>query len=234
MEQSLEEALLHQVGAPRGKAAIPPPLSAPTVIRATTTIPEVCHSVNCVHRLHLSLSLSQWYGTFSQLEFWLACLNGNADKAKDFLAAGGNVNWINPDDSSKRNALHAASSLHHFECVQLLVNAGVDVAATDANGFNALHWAASFASHDVATLTSLISAGCGLNAVTSELSGSHTPLHFAARFGALKNVECLLDHPEIDITIKNRLGLTAAGMAEKYGKAAVFGLIQQAEARHLP
>jgi ankyrin repeat protein len=169
----------------------------------------------------------------TQVEFWRACLNGDLEKVKDFVARGGNVNWVNNEDVSKRTALQAAACLHNSDCVKVLIDAGGDVHGVDSNGFTALHWAASFDSGDVTTLDLLLSAGCPLNAVTSESTGNHTPLHFAARFGALRNVEFLLECEGIDVTVKNRLGLTAAGMAEKYGKAAVFSLLRQPEVRCL-
>lgn len=91
-----------------------------------------------------------------------AAIEGNADIARDLLAAGANVN---------SRTFHGATALieavkdKHTALVPLLLQAGADVNAIDNFGYTALWHAASHG--DLATAQLLIDAGADVNARSS-------------------------------------------------------------------
>ena len=60
-----------------------------------------------------------------------------------------------------RAPLHDASKRGHSEVVELLVEAGADIAAQDEDGLSAIHWAVVYNRVDeVVTLIQLVGSAC--------------------------------------------------------------------------
>ena len=91
-----------------------------------------------------------------------AAIKGNADIARDLLAAGANVN---SRTSNGATALMEAAEEKHTALVPLLLQAGADVNAADNFGVTALWHAAS--QGNLATAKLLIDAGADVNARSS-------------------------------------------------------------------
>jgi uncharacterized protein len=137
------------------------------------------------------------------------------------LGAGADPNAAAADGTT---ALHLAASFNRAGMVKQLVAAGALVDARQ-NGTDAtpLHLAAGWGSPDV--VQALVDAGARVDARTG--GNLHTALHIAAGYGRPKMVQPLLA-ARVDPYAVNRQGMTAAGLAWKYGHRAVIVALQGA------
>ena len=113
-------------------------------------------------------------------------------------------------------ALHFAARNGHVAAVQLLLAAGANVNAANAQGHTALHQSAQTGS--VAVLKLLLDAGA---AVCATSSGGSMPLHTAAQMGAAEYVPLLIA-AGADVNAANNRGRTALHHATMCGQAAVL------------
>ncbi|KAF2442023.1 ankyrin, partial [Karstenula rhodostoma CBS 690.94] len=99
---------------------------------------------------------------------------------------------IHLTDSEGRTALHHAARVGFLQCVEALLNAGVDPNIADKNGLIPLHDVAYFIpSPEVATIvTSLHGYGADLEARNKD---GWTPLFIATDLGSLEAVEALVE-----------------------------------------
>ncbi|KAK9971704.1 hypothetical protein ABG768_025057 [Culter alburnus] len=91
-------------------------------------------------------------------------------------------------DVEGRSAFHLAASRGHLDCLNLILNHGVDITATDATGKNALHLAARNAQS--LCVQKLLQHNCPVGNV--DLQG-RTALHDAVMAGCSSSVKLLCD-----------------------------------------
>uniref|UniRef100_A0A671T881 Uveal autoantigen with coiled-coil domains and ankyrin repeats protein-like n=1 Tax=Sinocyclocheilus anshuiensis TaxID=1608454 RepID=A0A671T881_9TELE len=91
-------------------------------------------------------------------------------------------------DVEGRSAFHLAASRGHLDCLNLILNHGVDVTATDATGKNALHLAAR--NSQSLCVQKLLQHNCPVGNV--DLQG-RTALHDAVMAGCSSSVKLLCD-----------------------------------------
>ncbi|MBL0939556.1 MAG: ankyrin repeat domain-containing protein [Gemmatimonadaceae bacterium] len=109
--------------------------------------------------------------------------------------------------------------------VRLLIKAGNDVNASQADGMTALHWAARRG--DLSSAQVLIYAGARVDAVTR--NGNYTPLHLAAREGRAAVVKALLASGANPLAETNTGGATALHFAAGYGDAPTISALLDAK-----
>lgn len=115
--------------------------------------------------------------------------------------------------------LFTAAGRGDAEAVQRLLDAGVDVNATDPDGWTALMFAAHRGDNEVVTL--LLDAGAEVN--TESQDGS-TPLMAAALSGHLDVVEVLIN-AGANVSVTNKIGVTALAIAQQDGHTEIAKLL---------
>lgn len=112
---------------------------------------------------------------------------GNVAKLRRLVTADN----VNCHDTTGRQstALHVAAGYNHLEVVQLLIERGASINATDKGGLMPLHNAASYGHIDVALL--LLAHGAQVDATDL---WRYTPLHEAASKGRTQMCALLLQH----------------------------------------
>lgn len=116
-------------------------------------------------------------------------------------------------------AMRLASSHGHEAVVQLLLDKGADISATDDNGMTVIHWAAK-KGHELVVRT-LLDHGAHISA-TDNLG--ETALHLASYEGYESIVRLLLEN-EADISTTNNAGETAIHSAAAGGHESVVLLL---------
>lgn len=86
-----------------------------------------------------------------------------------------------------KTVLHVASSISCQDCVQLLIEEGVDIDEQDQLGFSALHYACQH--NKITNIATLLRAGANPNLITKE---GNTPLHIVAVFNNLDAIKLLI------------------------------------------
>lgn len=94
--------------------------------------------------------------------------------------------------------------------VSKMLKANININALDVDGLSALHWAILKQNNDVFSV--LLSAD-DINVNIKEFENKDTPLIIASRFNNLEAVKLLIDHPNIDINLRNRIDRTALSEA---------------------
>lgn len=145
--------------------------------------------------------------------FYECAAAGDTRAVSDFLVAGLSSN---ARSSEGIPILIGAVRSRSVEAVQQLIAAGADPnAAAGMDGTNALSEAASYG---LATVAGVLLAQ---NADPNQVTGNgQTPLMLAASQGHLDVVERLLS-AGADTTVKDNLGMDAAGYARLFGKPAI-------------
>lgn len=131
----------------------------------------------------------------NHLHLVAATAEGNAEKVKELLNDGCNVNAVTEDG---RTALHEAVIKGFFEIVTLLLAAGAHQTITNAEGKSCLHDAVSSGNlqitanllHNYKQKSKFKEFNDFINSRT--FNGGVTPLHIAAEKGSLDTVRCLL------------------------------------------
>lgn len=103
--------------------------------------------------------------------------------------------------------LQIATQLESIDCLPILLSSGVDIDATDNQGFSALHWCTLTGNTKCAEI--LIKAEANVNAKSHH---GETALHLAARLGNLEYLECLTS-AGAKINATNNHGATAIDFA---------------------
>lgn len=102
---------------------------------------------------------------------------------KELIASGCDLDLSGED---KRTPLMLAIILGLAEITKLLIDAGANIHSMDANGTNAMHWAAG--SDNIFALNCLLKAGADINIKNSF---GMTPIYVAAMYGQPDNVRFL-------------------------------------------
>lgn len=154
---------------------------------------------------HPNYNLLAEYNNGYILLHWVATC-GEMEAVKLLIAAGANVNAQNNNGTTllKVAAMHGMNEL-----VKLLIAAGADPNVRNIYKQVPLHNAAWVGNTEVVRL--LIAAGTNVNAQDS--IGLTTPLQYAARIGFIDVVKELLKSKELDLSVKNEEGKTAADVA---------------------
>lgn len=123
--------------------------------------------------------------------------------------------------------IHEAARLGDAATVRELLDAGMDVNASDEDNATALHWAAAWGKEDVALL--LLGAGADPSRTDHE---GNTPLHLASKKGytSPKLVNHLLQHSAVDVNARNAAGMTALHHAARRGRSDMVRLLLEAGA----
>ena len=96
-----------------------------------------------------------------------ASATGDLDTVKKHIAAGTNVNQLDPDEQGdKDSCLGVAAAFGHNEVVLALIEAGADIGYRNKNGSTPLHIAAFFCYPEITK--TLIDKGADKNAVDNE------------------------------------------------------------------
>ncbi|KAL0018494.1 hypothetical protein WJX79_003679 [Trebouxia sp. C0005] len=150
--------------------------------------------------------------------FMWACLGGHAAVVTKLVALGSN---IGVKDKEERLGLHWAAEKGHADAVGVLVRhmlqANLDIQATDSKGITALQLAAK--NRHMETVAKLLdSAG------TKEEKG-YTALHLAVQAGNSDLVRQLLPLPACDPSAKDIDGLTALHWAASKGQLGMLAAL---------
>ena len=144
---------------------------------------------------------------------------GKADFVESLLNAGASLDMRGAEGWTP---LHAAAVANHLSCVEILVAYGADVNEKDQHGNTLLHDAAD--GGNVALLQLLLKSPLVDVNVTRDCDAA-TPLIVAAYAGYADVVRLLLAVPEIDSTVQDEYGQTAADVAEEMGNDECVALL---------
>ena len=154
-----------------------------------------------------------------------AALAGNPDEVRRLLAAGAAPDSANEEGQT---ALHLAARGGHLKTVGLLIGAGADVNARDANDWTPLFKAAYNHELDIGyplVVKALVDAGADVNA---RIFFGLTPLMLAAGGGEAAVCEVLLN-AGADVKATNDGGRSALAMAKERFFVDVINLLHEAE-----
>jgi len=132
-------------------------------------------------------------------------LNPNNQTFQILLDHGADVHV---KDSYGSTMIFNAITSNNLFIIPLLVQRGVDINAKNNIGNTALHVAVDIRKAESIQL--LIDQGADVNIQNAD---GETPLHWAALSGFLSLVQKLLNHPNIDLFVKNNKDKTAAQVA---------------------
>lgn len=149
-----------------------------------------------------SLSALQESANVSRWDAWLlsAASEGNLPDLKTALANGAS---LDATCSEEKNALHLAVSNSSTECIDFLLELGMDIESRNGHGMTVMHYAAQH--NDVERMRYLFSKKGDINAI--DLNG-WTPLHYAVWNDLFSVAECLVEL-NADATLKSHEGKTA-------------------------
>jgi len=148
---------------------------------------------------------------------WVACIGGRLEVAQLLLDKGANVHFAHSRDG--KTPLMAA--IDYPAVIQLLLERGAQVNATDNDGWTALLSAAAHGRLE--SMQVLVRAGADVNRANT--TSRYTPLMACARSGHL---ECarLLTASGVDLNARNAEGHTALWMAAQFEHPEVAKLLR--------
>ena len=153
----------------------------------------------------------------------LAASNGHTETVR-YLVGLPEVD-VNHRDMYNCTALDCAVKEAHADVVQVLIDAGADIASNNNDGDSPLHRASTSGALEVVKV--LVRAGAGVN-VTDDHGG--TCLFLAAYFGHTETVRYLVGLPEVDVNHCDRKSETALHCAAKEGHPDVVRVLIDAGA----
>jgi ankyrin repeat protein len=159
--------------------------------------------------------------TRDDLDLFEASALGDAARVRAWVARDRDGVTACTDDGF--TALHLAAFFGTPEAMEVLIDAGADVAAVARNDMRVTPLHSAAASRDVAKLAILLDAGAPVDA---QQQGGYTALHEAAMHGAVDRVQLLLDHGA-DVDVATDDGRTALDMAREGGHADAARLLEQ-------
>ena len=127
--------------------------------RAAAQPAQPAQPAQAVQAVQAVAQLSQSQANHGLIESAAHARLGGVDR---FIAAGADVNATDPNDPSKRTALHTASLWGNLEIVDRLLAYGADINATDRVGYTALQVAA--AKNHLEIVDRLLAYGADVNA----------------------------------------------------------------------
>jgi ankyrin repeat protein len=135
-----------------------------------------------------------------------------------------NPSLVNCCDEDGYTPLHRSAYEGNVDAMKFLLAHGADIHALTIDGWTALHSAANWG--QVETVSFLLHHGCRVNAQTK---GKQTALHLSvANSQSFETIQVLLMHPDIDWTLVNGQGETAAQMAERTPFLELFEMCHDA------
>jgi len=125
----------------------------------------------------------------------------------------------------KYKELTVAAEQNDLAYLEQQVEAGADLDYKNSRNASVLAQASAYA--DVVMVEFLIKHGALVN--TQDVDGD-TPLMYAAGMGRVAHVQALLDSGLVDLTIRNKAGQTALGVAKQFKHTDVVNLLVSAGA----
>ncbi|KAM6962423.1 uncharacterized protein ankrd24 [Aplochiton taeniatus] len=122
-------------------------------------------------------------------------------------------------DSDGKSAFHLSASRGHLDCLEVILNHGVDVTCADGTGFNALHLAAKNAQSDC--LKRLLQERVP---VDSTDSFGRTALHHAVVSGCMYCTETLWDF-KANLNAQDGEGVTALMLASQMSRVELCAFL---------
>jgi ankyrin repeat protein len=159
------------------------------------------------------------------LELIAAVASGDAEQAKQLLAAGGD---IEARDAEGSTLLMLAAATGNFPMVSLLVTSGAQVNVRDERGWSPLMKSVYNAEQDCGfpdVAAYLIAHGADVEAA---IGFGVRPLMLAAGYGEIGVVETLLD-AGADVLARNEGGFTALMMVKQKHYVDVINRLHEAE-----
>lgn len=150
-------------------------------------------------------------------EFLRLCNSGNAEKIKEAVMNGANVN---AKDNDGWTALMLIAYDGNKKAAEVLVKYGTDVNAGDKNGVTALMKAVSKGYNEIAAL--LLAHEANVNAKDKD---GNTALMLVAREGRVELAELLLKH-NADVNAEDNFGMTALMWAIKNEHTKIASLLR--------
>ena len=168
----------------------------------------------------------------------IAVMKGNLTKVISLLEKGANVNYQDPNNGD--TPLIISSYLDHYLISKLLLDNGANVDIVNNSGDNALiRTCHCLLAGSYTDTIKLLLKYIDINQ-QSTMNEGNTPLmeicmdcygcmlsHTLDPEGSNNNMQLLLDHPDIDISIKNNEGKTALMMAQDNDDIVKVKLIEQ-------
>lgn len=146
------------------------------------------------------------------------CRKSNDQVVKECIEVDKTVVHARNDDYD--TPLHVAATYGNVATVQLLLRAGADMDAKDANKMTPLHVAAFYGHVDIVQLLLQSGADKDAKAVCDD-----TPLHYTARNGHTATAQLLL-LAGVDQGTKNVYGKTALDVAQERGHTGLVKLLE--------
>ncbi len=153
-----------------------------------------------------------------------AVKKGAADEVEAFLRSGIPPDALLPED--QRSALTWAVCYNRFDLVDLLVKYGGDIDRQySTSGLHNLHTVAARSDSAMAAkiMRQLLERGADPNVRTHD---GKTPLMFAAKQGVTDENTTVLLEAGAKLDLRDREGLTALGVAKKYGREKMAALLK--------
>ena len=154
-----------------------------------------------------------------------ACKNSQKSVVQTFLKRGG-VN-VNKRDESGNTPLIYTCLKSARDLVKMLLDAGADVNLPNQRGRMPLHFAAESGNAQIIAL--LTDAGADVNATDND---GMTPLMVLAQHSKTDAALKLLQHPEIDISVKDNKNRMAIDYATSNGLRELVKALSAAEEAH--
>jgi hypothetical protein len=147
----------------------------------------------------------------SQYDVYIYAMGGNVDKLITALNQSDNcTNWYR-EKSSGCTALHRSAEAGQIECVEILLDKGIDVNSCNYYGWTALYYTSGNGFKNCINL--LLSRGADVN---MKIDDGSTALFRAARNGSIECIQLLLNYGA-DINICTVLGKSALHEAARWG-----------------
>ncbi|XP_076441265.1 uncharacterized protein LOC143280491 [Babylonia areolata] len=156
---------------------------------------------------------------------WLAAMEGRSQILTLLLDNGGEPDHPEINDHMwLRRPIHMSACNGHIDCIDVLLNKGVDVNSRDNDHRTALHWASSYGQNE--TVLFLIDRGASVN--SAQLDG-FTALHAATCLGHTEVCRILIQHGA-DVNLADRDNWSALHTAACYGYIDVARIMLEAGA----
>lgn len=147
-------------------------------------------------------------------------------KANDYLGIKQYLkNGASPNESEENGESVICFALRHHcdqEILELLINQGADLYATDEEGVSVFDVAITY--NNTFIITQLLEAGFDVNRSTRR--SGFTPLMGAVCYGRTEVIQQLLDKG-VDVSVRDGHGFSALDFARKMGKKKILALLSE-------
>lgn len=147
-------------------------------------------------------------------------------KANDYLGIKQYLkNGASPNESEENGESVICFALRHHcdqEILELLIDHGADLYATDGEGVSVFDVAITY--NNTFIITQLLEAGFDVNRSTRR--SGFTPLMGAVCYGRTEVIQQLLDKG-VDVSVRDGHGFSALDFARKMGKKKILALLSE-------